>query len=106
MSNGRIDLGLGSLADITPSKTPTSSSAQRRDEQAHFQRVDEEAGVLKQAIPVQIPRRQKLTEPSTQIGIKGPIRVVARFIEFCEERRYPYWEGIEVLLDKFESTRD
>ena len=97
MSNGKIDLGLGSLADISPSKTPASSAAQRRDEQA---------GVLKQAIPVQIPRRQKLTEPSTQIGIKGPIRVVARFIEFCEERRYPYWEGIEVLMDKYESTSE
>lgn len=45
-------------------------------------------------------RRRREIGPTVAINTRAPERVAEPFIQFCEENRYSYWEGIEELMKR------
>ncbi len=45
-------------------------------------------------------RRRREIGPTVAINTRAPERVAGPFIQFCEENRYSYWEGIEELMKR------
>ena len=44
-------------------------------------------------------RRTHHDEPVDQLSIRGPVRVLNKFITFCETEHLSYWEAMERLLE-------
>lgn len=44
-------------------------------------------------------RRVHHNEPVDQLSIRGPVRVLNKFIEHCEAHNLSYWEALDKLLD-------
>lgn len=55
-----------------------------------------------QAIPVLMKKRRRVQhdEPVDQLSIRGPVRVLNGFIDFCEAHKLSYWEGLERLVEE------
>jgi hypothetical protein len=47
-----------------------------------------------------IYRRKREIDPTFAINTRAPERVAAPFIQFCEESRFSYWQGIEELMKR------
>lgn len=45
-----------------------------------------------------LPRRRRDIGPTIAINMRAPERVAEPFIQFCEDNRYSYWEGVEELM--------
>lgn len=45
-------------------------------------------------------RRRREQGPFINIQIRAPERIGSRFIRFCEDNRFNYWEGLEDLLKR------
>lgn len=45
-------------------------------------------------------RRVQHDEPVDQLSIRGPVRVLNAFIDYCEEHKLSYWEGMERLVQE------
>lgn len=45
-------------------------------------------------------RRKREIGPTVAINTRAPERVATPFIQFCEENRFSYWEGIEELMKR------
>lgn len=43
-------------------------------------------------------RRVQHAEPVDQLSIRGPVRVLNGFIDYCEANKLSYWEGMEQLV--------
>lgn len=43
-------------------------------------------------------RRIQHAEPVDQLSIRGPVRVLNGFIDYCEAHKLSYWEGMERLV--------
>jgi len=43
-------------------------------------------------------RRVQHAEPVDQLSIRGPVRVLNGFIDYCEAHKLSYWEGMERLV--------
>lgn len=52
------------------------------------------------AAPVLMKKRRRIQhdEPVDQLSIRGPVRVLNGFIDYCEENKLSYWEGMERLV--------
>jgi len=47
-------------------------------------------------------RRVQHAEPVDQLSIRGPVRVLNGFIDYCEAHKLSYWEGMERLVAEAE----
>jgi len=54
----------------------------------------------REAAPVLMKKRRRVhhAEPVDQLSIRGPVRVLNGFIDYCEENKLSYWEGMERLV--------
>jgi len=52
------------------------------------------------AAPMLMKKRRRVqhAEPVDQLSIRGPVRVLNDFIDYCEEHKLSYWEGMERLV--------
>lgn len=52
------------------------------------------------AAPVLMKKRRRVqhAEPVDQLSIRGPVRVLNGFIDYCEAHKLSYWEGMERLV--------
>lgn len=48
----------------------------------------------------QVHRRRRDIGPTVAINMRAPERVAEPFIQFCEENRFSYWEGVEELMKR------
>ena len=68
----------------------------------HLDRVDAAGDALgftsREAARPTLLRRRREIGPTVAINTRAPERVAGPFIQFCEENRYSYWEGIEELM--------
>ena len=63
------------------------------------------AGAALGFVPREIPRapilrRRKEIGPTIAINMRVPEAVAAKFINFCEQNRMSYWEGVEELMKR------
>jgi len=56
--------------------------------------------MISQAAPLLMKKRRRVqhAEPVDQLSIRGPVRVLNRFIDYCEANKLSYWEGLERLV--------
>lgn len=56
------------------------------------------------AAPILMKKRRRIQhdEPVDQLSIRGPVRVLNGFIDYCEENKLSYWEGMERLVQDAE----
>ena len=56
------------------------------------------------AAPVLMKKRRRIQhdEPVDQLSIRGPVRVLNGFIDYCEAHKLSYWEGMERLVENAE----
>ena len=54
------------------------------------------------AAPVLMKKRRRVhhEEPVDQLSIRGPVRVLNGFIDYCEAHKLSYWEGMERLVEE------
>ena len=54
------------------------------------------------AAPVLMKKRRRIqhAEPVDQLSIRGPVRVLNDFIDYCEDNKLSYWEGMERLVSE------
>jgi len=57
-----------------------------------------------QAAPLLMKKRRRVQhdEPVDQLSIRGPVRVLNGFIDYCEANKLSYWEGLERLVTEAE----
>ena len=98
---GKAGKGAG-LADKLSQFKPAALSPEPAPD---MRAIDEAAGRVgftsrePAAAPV-LRRTKPLLGPTVQLNTRAPEDVAARFIQFCEQHRYAYWEGIRELMDK------
>lgn len=56
--------------------------------------------VARDASRTNLLRRRKEIGPTIAINMRVPEQVAATFIEFCEEHRFSYWEGVHELMKR------
>lgn len=51
--------------------------------------------------PMVLKKRRRVhhNEPVDQLSIRGPVRVLNKFIEHCEANNLSYWEALDKLMD-------
>jgi len=56
--------------------------------------------MISQAAPLLMKKRRRVqhSEPVDQLSIRGPVRVLNGFIDYCEANKLSYWEGLERLV--------
>ena len=54
------------------------------------------------AAPLLMKKRRRIQhdEPVDQLSIRGPVRVLNGFIDYCEAHKLSYWEGMERLVEE------
>lgn len=52
--------------------------------------------------PVLLKKRRRVQhdEPVDQLSIRGPVRVLNQFIDYCDAHQLSYWEALEKLVDE------
>ncbi len=52
------------------------------------------------AAPILMKKRRRIqhAEPVDQLSIRGPVRVLNGFIDYCDANKLSYWEGMERLV--------
>ena len=57
-----------------------------------------------QPAPILMKKRRRIqhAEPVDQLSIRGPVRVLNGFIDYCEAHKLSYWEGMERLVAEAE----
>lgn len=55
-------------------------------------------GFVSRAGDTEIASRRKSVGPTAALNVRCPVRVFNPFVEFCEQERLSYWEGIEKLM--------
>lgn len=77
------------LGDFAPrGGTPTAPSETKRA-------VDRAAS---------FPSRE--ASPDAQLNLKGPRHILERFKAMCKEDRRAYYDMLEILMDRYESSRE
>jgi len=97
----------------TIAKAPRKAKAKPAVRQAQDELADRLAKsqgfTSREAVPVPPPappapvlmkkrRRVQHAEPVDQLSIRGPVRVLNDFIDYCEAHKLSYWEGMERLV--------
>ena len=54
--------------------------------------------VAREGSRASILRKRKEIGPTIAINMRVPEAVAAKFIEFCEQNRLSYWEGVDELM--------
>lgn len=84
------------LRSIKPSLPQTNTGELERTDKA-----GEALGfVSREPSTAKVVRRRREIGPTVAINTRAPERVADPFIQFCEENRYSYWEGIEELMKR------
>lgn len=54
------------------------------------------------AQPVLLKKRRRVqhSEPVDQLSIRGPVRVLNSFIDYCDTHQLSYWEALEKLVEE------
>ena len=91
----------------TPRK-PRSKPPVRQAQDALVDRLAKSQGFTSReaspepAAPVLMKKRRRVQhdEPVDQLSIRGPVRVLNDFIDYCETHKLSYWEGMERLVQE------
>lgn len=87
---------LAKLAGIKPSVDPVPSAPL-----AEIDEAGRRAGFTSREPGARlVPRRRKAVGPTLTINTRVPEDIAERFIQFCDQHRLSYWEGIEDLMNK------
>jgi hypothetical protein len=95
--------GKGALADKLTKFKPTAAEAP--EPAPDLGAIDAAAGRVgfhsrEPAAAPTLRRTKTVLGPTVQLNTRAPEDVAARFIQFCDQHRYAYWEGIKALMDK------
>ncbi|MCQ1771885.1 hypothetical protein NOI24_11280 [Neorhizobium galegae] len=88
------NFGFGKLADIKPD---TESGSGISDDK--IDEIGQRHGFIARE-PVQKLTRRKPAEPSANLNIRPSITTFNRFLQFCEQNRMSYPEGLKELMDR------
>jgi len=74
------------------------------DRLAKSQGFTSREAALVPAAPLLMKKRRRVqhAEPVDQLSIRGPVRVLNGFIDYCETHKLSYWEGMERLVAEAE----
>ena len=118
-----FDADFGDLSTVKPTGTPKAKPPTSKPKKATAQKPkpkvtrpisnDEMADKLAKSqgftsreaapAPVLMKKRRRIQhdEPVDQLSIRGPVRVLNGFIDYCETHKLSYWEGLEwLVMDK------
>ena len=72
------------------------------DRLARSQGFTSREAVPSQPAPILMKKRRRVqhAEPVDQLSIRGPVRVLNDFIDYCETHKLSYWEGMERLVQE------
>lgn len=88
---------LAKLAKIKPQ--PETVAPVVADQIERVDRMAEQRGFVSREAKVRLPDRRKKIEGNTVgINMRAPEDVARDFIQFCDEHRLSYWEGIAELM--------
>jgi len=100
----------GDAFGFNKSKQSTADKLKTIQPQSHpatpvpIERVDAAGDALgfrsRERVGQGVYRRKREIGPTVAINTRAPERVAAPFIQFCEENRFSYWEGIEELMKR------
>lgn len=114
-----FDADFGDLSSVKPTGAPKAKTAPKakavkaaprkakpkpavkKAQDALADRLAKSQGFTsREAAPVLMKKRRRVQhdEPVDQLSIRGPVRVLNGFIDFCEENKLSYWEGMEQLV--------
>lgn len=96
------DYGFGALrSKVAAIRPPTDGAAAPNP--AEIARID--AAADRQGFPSRQPeqlvsytRKKREMGPSVTINTRVPARIASVFQQFCDEKRYAYWEGLEHMM--------
>jgi len=87
-----------------PKSKPPVRQAQEdlADRLAKSQGFTSREAVSHPAPPVLMKKRRRVQhdEPVDQLSIRGPVRILNGFIDYCEDHKLSYWEGLERLVQE------
>ena len=79
------------------SNTPVSST--RRDEEAADRTADRQGFVSREAVG-RVERTRKMKEPMDHAYVRGPLSLINRFKNYCNETGLSYGEALDELMKK------
>ena len=81
------------LREITPD-TPTPDQPPT----AQVDAIADRLGFTSREPAERIYKNDASKEATVPLSIRPPLSVANRFIAFCKQHRYSYWEGLEELM--------
>src|SRR3954451_11438058 len=81
------------LKEIRPDPGPNAPASLQRIDAA----AEQHCFVARES-PRGRPTRRRDVGPTLPINMRAPERVAIPFMQFCEQNRYAYWEGLEELM--------
>lgn len=91
-----------SMADKLRKITPSGNDA--TPEPSELEKADAASAALgfipRESSRVTVLRRRKEIGPTVAINMRVPEAVASRFINFCEQHRLSYWEGVDELMKR------
>ncbi|WP_427454807.1 hypothetical protein [Litorimonas sp. WD9-15] len=84
----------------TPRKAKPKPAVKKAQDALADRLAKSQGFTSREAAPVLMKKRRRVQhdEPVDQLSIRGPVRVLNGFIDFCEENKLSYWEGMEQLV--------
>lgn len=72
------------------------------DRLANSQGFTSREAIQAPAAPILMKKRRRVhhEEPVDQLSIRGPVRVLNGFIDYCEAHKLSYWEGMARLVEE------
>lgn len=96
--------GFSSASRRTAEKLKAIAPSDAAYPDAELTRVDAAGEALgfvpRESTRVKILRRRKEIGPTVAINMRVPEQVAAKFIEFCDQQRFSYWEGVHDLMKR------
>jgi len=94
-TNFGFDADFADLSTVRPTGSPVKAKAAPKPKAAKPKAVTK-------ALLMKKRRRVQHAEPVDQLSIRGPVRVLNGFIDYCEAHKLSYWEGMERLVAEVE----
>ncbi len=96
--------GFSAARKATAAKLKGIQPSIGHEDRTPLERVDAAGEALgfksREAARPPILRRRREIGPTVAINTRAPERVAGPFVQFCEDNRYSYWEGIEELMKR------
>jgi len=86
---------MSKIAAIKPAGTALENHAV---ETSAIDAAGEKHGFTSRSGEEKIINRRKNVGPTAALNVRCPVRVFNPFVQFCENERLSYWEGIERLM--------